>query len=66
MSFKVMTPSTTVFFILIPEGADLPAFAGLALTVAVGVPEKVLPIHAGDLLPRHNVTQHLIGRLDIL
>ena len=39
----------------IPEGAHLPALAGLALAVAVPVPEEILPVHTGDLLTRHYI-----------
>ena len=34
--------------------------AGLAFTIAVGIAEKVFAIHTSDLLPGHNITQHLI------
>ena len=33
--------------------------ASLALAIAVGVPKEVLAVHAGDLLPGHDVPQHL-------
>ena len=36
-----------------------PPLTSLALAVAVGVAEEVLAVHAGDLLPGHNVPQHL-------
>ena len=41
------------------EGSGLPPLTGFTLTVAVVVSEEILSIHAGDLLPGHNVPQHL-------
>ena len=41
------------------EGPGLPPLTGLTLTVAVVVPEEILSVHAGDLLPRHDVPQDL-------
>ena len=34
--------------------------AGLAFAIAVGIAEEVFTIHTSDLLPRNNITQHLI------
>ena len=48
------------------EGASFPPLAGLALTVTVVISEKVLAIHASDLLSGHDIPQYLDKKLNVV